>query len=101
MAVIDATPANMRLLVSDVAESGGPVLFQDGAAGSGLSYGFGGLASTGDDLDFSSDGGASWGYVPAAGTDGTDPRVTHIRIRPKGSMAAGSSFSLRVGYVIE
>lgn len=101
MAVIDATPANMRLLVSDVAESGGPVLFQDGAAGSGLSYGFAGLASTGDDLDFSSDGGASWGYVPAAGADGTDPRVTHIRIRPKGSMAAGSSFSLRVGYVIE
>lgn len=101
MAVIDATPANMRLLVADLTPSSGPVLFQDGSAASGLSYSFAGIAGSGDDLDFSADGGASWSYVPAAGPDGSDPKVTHIRIRPKGSMAARSSFSLRVGYVIE
>lgn len=100
VAVIDTTPANMRLLVGNLSGNGGPVLFQNGGGTSGLSYTFAGLGSSTDDLDFSNDGGASWSYAPTLGADGTDPNVTHIRIRPKGSMAPESSFTLLLGYVI-
>jgi hypothetical protein len=53
-----------------------------------------------DDVDFSNDGGSTWTYVPAPNALGVDPAVTHIRIRPKGTMAAGSGFNLLFGYMI-
>lgn len=97
--VIDATPGALDLFVADIAGvGGGPVRFQDGSTSSTLTYTYSGLASLTDDVDFSSNNGASWTYVPTPDTEGADAAVTHIRIRPKGVMAAGSSFNLLVGY---
>jgi uncharacterized repeat protein (TIGR01451 family) len=99
--VIDATPNLLDLFVGDIAGvGGGPVLFQDGSPSSTLTYTYSGLASLTDDVDFSSDGGTSWNHVPTPDANGSDAAVTHIRIRPKGAMAAGSSFSLLVGYYL-
>lgn len=83
--ITDPVPPATRLVVTDIAGAGtGPIRFVDGSPASGLTYTFGGLASTTDDVAFSNDGGASFGYVPSPGADGSDPAVTHIRINPKG-----------------
>jgi len=99
--IVDPTPARLSLYVSNISgSSGGPLRFQNGATASGLTYTFTSLASQTDDVDFSSDNGATWTYVPAPNSAGADPLVTRIRIRPKGAMAANSSFSLLFGYVV-
>jgi len=98
----DPTPANLQLYVGNISgSSGGPVKFQDGATASTLTYTYSGLASTADDVEFSKDGGATWTYVPVANSAGADGTVTTIRIKPKGTMAANSSFTLLIGYVIK
>jgi hypothetical protein len=99
--IVDPTPARLSLYVSNISgSSGGPLRFQNGATASGLTYTFTSLASTTDDIDFSSDGGATWTYVPTLNSAGADPLVNRIRIRPKGAMAANSSFSLLFGYIV-
>jgi hypothetical protein len=99
--ILDATPANLSLFVSHISGvSGGPIRFQNGATPSGLTYTFTSLSSTTDDVDFSNDGGTTWTYVPTPNAQGADSAVNRIRIRPKGAMAANSSFSLLFGYVI-
>ncbi len=97
--VADAIPANGELVVADIAGPGsGPVLFAQGSPSSGLTYSFVSLASAADSLEFSNDGGATWTYTPTAGGNGTDPAVTHLRVRPTGTFAANAgtapSFSL-------
>jgi fimbrial isopeptide formation D2 family protein len=100
--ILDGTPANLSLFVSHISgSSGGPIRFQNGATSSGLTYTFTSLASATDDVDFSNDGGATWSYVPTPNAEGADPAVNRIRIRPKGAMAANSSFSLLFGYIIK
>jgi hypothetical protein len=99
--VSDSIPASTALVITDIDGAGsGPVAFVDGAPASGLAYSFGGLASTGDALEFSSDGGATWAYTPTPDANGCDPAVTHIRVTPGGAMAAAAaggnpSFELR------
>lgn len=90
--VTDAIPANLSLFVSTYAPGPGPIRFTPG--GSALTYGFTSLSSTTDDLEFSNNGGASWTYTPTADANGVDEAVTHVRVRPKGSMAPGSSFTI-------
>jgi hypothetical protein len=86
--VVFAVPVGTMLFVGDVAGAGsGPVRFVDGAPSSGLTFAFGGLASGGDDLAFSRDGGATWSYVPVPAADGTDANVTHVRVTPRGRPA--------------
>lgn len=97
--VTDATPANLSLYVANLPSATGPILF--GAGSSGATYTFSGLASTTDDLEFSNNGGTTWTYVPTANGAGVDPAVTHMRIRPKGNMAAASSFTLNFGYLVK
>ena len=100
--VLDPTPAELKFYVNHIfGSSGGPIRFQNGAPSSGLSYTFTSLASTTDDVDFSNDGGATWTYVPTPDAQGADPAVNRIRIRPKGAMAANSSFSLLFGYILK
>jgi uncharacterized repeat protein (TIGR01451 family) len=94
--VTDATPANMELVVNT---AGGPVAFT--AGGTTLTYNFNTLGSTTDNVDFSSNNGLSWTYTPVAGANGTDPLVTNIRVRPQGTMAAGTTFSARVRYRVK
>lgn len=92
--VTDAIPANLSLFVGTYAPGPGPILFT--AGGSGLTYGFTSLSNNADDLEFSNNGGASWTYAPTADADGVDPAITHVRIRPKGAMAPGSSFTINL-----
>ncbi|HEX8480600.1 MAG TPA: hypothetical protein VF650_01700 [Allosphingosinicella sp.] len=97
--ITDATPANLSLYVANLPGHTGPLLF--GAGSSGATFTFSGLASATDDIEFSNNGGSTWTYVPAANSAGVDPAVTHMRIRPKGTMAAGSSFTLNFGYLVK
>lgn len=98
--VADPTPANLTLFVNSLPGSNAPVLFQDGGTSSALTFTYTSLSSTTDDVDFSKDGAATWDYTPVPDGSGLDAAVTSIRIRPKGSMAANSSFSLTVRYQV-
>ena len=96
VSVIDALPINTKLFVGDYGGAGsGPVSFVDGAPVSGLAYSYTALNSVADNVDFSSDGGVTWGYSPTANASGVDTSVTHIRIRPQGGMSASRNFTLR------
>jgi uncharacterized repeat protein (TIGR01451 family)/fimbrial isopeptide formation D2 family protein len=84
--ITDPVPANTALFVNDTGgANSGPVLFAQGATSSTLTYIYTALNNLADDLDFSSNNGVSWGYVPTPGADGCDPLVTNIRINPKGA----------------
>ena len=93
----EAIPARTELRVADLGLlSSGPVAFNGSLLGlSGLGYGFNGLASMSDSIDFSADGGATWTYQPVADAGGYDRRVTNIRVRLSGSQTAGTSASVR------
>ena len=87
--ITDAVPNDGCMIVRDIGAPGsGPVLFQDGTPSSGLSYTFISLASGADDLEFSNDGGLTYGYTPVPDAGGCDIAITHIRIRPGGTFAA-------------
>lgn len=91
VAIVDAVPANTALFVQDLGGAGsGPVAFTNGAPTSALTYAFAGLGNGGDDLEFSNNGGTTWIYTPVANANGCDPAVTHMRVRPKGTMAGAS-----------
>ena len=61
-------------------------LFVNGTPSSALTWTFTSLSSTTDDVDFSNDGGTTWTYVPVPDANGYDAAVTHLRLRPKGTM---------------
>jgi len=101
MLVTDAIPANTELFVNNLGNCG-PVGFIDGSApvNSGLNCTFTSLSSTTDDLEFSSDNGATWTYTPVPDANGYDANVTNIRVNPKGVMRASDgtnhpTFTLR------
>jgi uncharacterized repeat protein (TIGR01451 family) len=101
--IYDAIPTNTSLYVTDIGAAGsGPVSFNNGSLTSSLSYTFTSLASTTDDVEFSSNNGATWTYTPVADANGVDPNVTHIRINPKGTFAGDpgpsctASFRVRI-----
>jgi trimeric autotransporter adhesin len=97
--IVDATPANTDLVVTDIGGAGsGPTAFNAGT--SGMAYSFSGLGNAGDDIDFSNNGGTSWTYAPTANGNGVDPAVTHVRLRPRLTMAAGSTIAFRLRYRI-
>ena len=105
--IVESIAASTALRVVDYdGANPGPIAFVDGSASSGLSYTFMNLASSTDDVDFSSDGGSTWNYSPVDVGDGTDPAVTDFRVRPKGifdaSTAGGSpSFQLLFQAVVQ
>jgi uncharacterized repeat protein (TIGR01451 family) len=100
IAVTDATPAGLDLVVADIGVAGsGPGALVPGS--SGLGYSFISLANAGDSIEFSNDGGATYTYTPTISANGTDPAVTHVRIRPTGTMAANSNFAIRLRYRVE
>ena len=100
----DAIPPGSCMRVTDIDGPGsGPVDFDDGSPSSDLSYTFLGLTSSGDDLEFSSDGGLNYDYDPSPDSSGCDPLVTNVRVNPRGTFAAasgggspGASFTFRV-----
>jgi hypothetical protein len=97
--IVDATPANTDLVVTNIGGAGsGPASFTQGVPSSTLTYTYTSLASTTDNIDFSNNGGSTWTYTPVANANGVDTAVTHVRVRPQGTMAASSSFSIRLRY---
>lgn len=102
--IVDQIPHNGSLKVTDFGGTpgAGPLGVTQGSPPSGLTYAFGGLASPTDDLEFSADGGMSWTYAPADGGDGTDPSVTHLRVRPDGAFSAngGTPPSIDMNYEV-
>lgn len=97
--IVDATPVNTDLVVTDIGAVGsGPASFTQGAPSSTLTYSYTSLGSTTDNIDFSNNGGSTWTYTPVANANGVDTAVTHVRVRPQGTMAASSSFSIRLRY---
>lgn len=99
-----ALPTATRLVVAldgDGSGSGGVVQSSQGTTPSTLTLAYAGPSSAADDVEFSSDGGLSWGYAPVAGDAASQAAVTGIRFRPKGSMAPGSSFTISVPYSVK
>lgn len=101
VAVTDIVPPETKMCLADVSGGSGPILFQDSAGTSGLSYSYSGLSSTTDSLSFSSDGGSSFNYTPTADSDGCDAGITHFRVVPTGQFAEGTSFNLRARFMVE
>lgn len=87
LAIVDAVPANSELFTGDLS-AGVPYVFANGALSSGLTCPFVALGNATDCVDFSSDSGATWTYVP---NGGYDPAVTHLRFRLVGAMNGDAS----------
>ncbi|MFT6957793.1 MAG: hypothetical protein ACJAYC_002809 [Halieaceae bacterium] len=91
LVITDPMPANTVVFANDINGAGsGPLLFTQGTSLSGLSYAFNGLASTTDNISFSSDNGVSYGYTPLPNVDGYDIAVTDIKISLSGTFTASS-----------
>ena len=91
------TPARLQVaLDGDGTASTGYLATAEGSPASSLAVTYTSPASTTDDVDFSANGGTSWTYDPT-----TSPKaVTTIRIRPRGTMAAGSKFTVSLPYAL-
>lgn len=85
--IVDALPPEIALRLGGVT---GPFTFADSSPASGLSYVFGGLSNGTDDAEFSNDNGVTWTYTPSDIGDGSDPAVTHIRVRPSGTLSGSN-----------
>jgi uncharacterized repeat protein (TIGR01451 family) len=102
--VSDSIPTNTEMYVGDIGASGsGPLAFIDSSTSSALGYTFLALDNNTDDLEFSSDGGVNYTYIPVPDTEGFDSNVTHFRGLTSGAFAAsdginnpGFSFQFRV-----
>lgn len=91
LVITDLFPAEVALVTSGA----GAFVFTDGPVSSGLSFTYGGPASTTDSVEFSVDG-TDYSYIPASPVDAS---VTHVRFRPTGAMSpnqAGSKPSFSV-----
>jgi uncharacterized repeat protein (TIGR01451 family) len=84
LVIVDAIPANSELFTGNFSV-GALYAFTDGALPSGLSCSFTALSNLSDCVDFSSDSGVTWTYVPNGGYDSA---VTNLRFRLVGSMNA-------------
>lgn len=98
--VMPVAAGTIVALDGDGSGSGSVVQTTDGSPASGLTVSYVSPSSTTDNVDFSSDGGVSWTYVPTAGDTTSEAAVTHIRIRPQGGMAAKSSFSVSIPFLV-
>lgn len=77
--ISNAIPDQMSLFVGDLGPEGsGPVELVEND--SGLDFAFDGLVGLADALEYSSNNGWSFNYIPDADADGYDDKVTHIRI---------------------
>jgi len=97
VAVVLPTPTRAAVaLDGDGTASSAFVTTAEGSPASSLAVTYATPASATDDVDFSANGGRSWTYDPTT----TPKAVTTIRIRPRGTMAAGSSFSVSLPYAL-
>ncbi|USU05458.1 spore coat protein U domain-containing protein [Sphingomonadaceae bacterium OTU29LAMAA1] len=77
-----------------------PVIgFADGQPSSGIAFNYT-PGSTTDDVDFSTDNGATWAYAPVAGNRTSEANVTHLRFRPRNALNPSSGFSVSFPYLV-
>jgi hypothetical protein len=96
------TPAGMIIaLDGDGTGSGAVIQGSEGSPASGLTFTYTSPSSVTDQIDFSSDNGTTWNYVPTAGDAVSQAGVTRVRAQPKGTMAALSSYTITVPYSVK
>jgi uncharacterized repeat protein (TIGR01451 family) len=86
LTIADLIPTNSELFTGNFLTgtgTGTPFSFTNGAVASGLACSFVALGDTTDCVEFSSNGGSSWVFVP---NGAYDPAVTNIRFRLTGTM---------------
>jgi hypothetical protein len=99
--VVVPTPVGTAVaLDGDGASGGAAIAMAEGSPASTLAMRYSGPGDMTDDVDFSSDAGQSWSYVPIAGNVASQSAVTQVRIRARGTMAKQSTFSVSVPYLI-
>jgi hypothetical protein len=98
--VLPTPTGTMVALDGDGTGIGAAIRLADGAPASGMALSYVGPGDSGDDVDFSSDGGASWAYAPAAGNAASQRAITHVRLRPRGAMAKQSNFTVSLPYQV-
>lgn len=95
----DALPAQIDLLVTDIAGGGsGPVAFTGVNGTALLAYSFNGLTDTNDSLTFFDSGNIA--IIPSADANGADANVSTFQINPAGTLegdrgAGPGEFNLR------
>lgn len=101
-AITSPVPRQLMLLIANPASPDlSPFQFEKRSDATVCRVGDMGIA--GSCLQFSSNGGASFDYVPNPGTDGVDSRITHVRFRISGTDAPGevTAFILRYRMIME
>lgn len=96
-----AIPGGTTIALDGDGASGTFLGFTEGTPASSVSITYSAPNSTTDDVEFSSDRGSTWGYVPVLGNDASQAAVTNVRLRPKGTMAAGSQFGLSISLKVK
>ena len=94
--ITNPVPADTAFWTGDLALPSGPVAFSENAPPSGLTF------DPANDVTFSMDGGSSFPLVIAdliPNAAGCDPRITHLRINPKG-VFAGANGSGNPGFTL-
>lgn len=93
---VEVPIAANQALVLGADESGTAQVITFRPSSSGLAMTFGGGSSTSDNVEFSTDGGNSWGYRPTDGDTTSLGRVNRVRLNPTGSMAGSSNFTIEL-----
>ncbi|WP_404338453.1 spore coat protein U domain-containing protein [Sphingomonas sp. MMS12-HWE2-04] len=86
-------------LEGDGASSGAAIKFTDGTPSSTLAFSYTSAGDGADDVDFYADG-TGWAYVPTPGDAVSQGLVTKVRLKPRGKLAAGSSFTITLPYLV-
>lgn len=97
--VVDLPTAPRTAVALDGDGASGAVV-QTTPGGSGLTLAYTAPDAIGDNVEFSANNGASFAYVPVAGDAASQNAVTTVRLRPQGSMAAGSTFVVSLPYSV-
>lgn len=87
-------------LEGDGASIGAPIKFTDGFPSSTLTFSYTNAGDGADDVDFYADG-TGWAYVPTPGDPVSQALVTKLRLKPRGKLAAGSSFTVTLPYLVK
>jgi len=104
--IVLPTPAKgMVALDGDKTASNAVVTTTDGSPTSNLALTYTASNSGTDDVEFSENAGFAlgtepWSYQPMPGNAAAQAAVTAVRFRPRGTMAAGSSFSVSLPYAV-
>ena len=98
--IVATPPGTFVALDGDGASTGAAITLIDGSPASSMTLRYTTAGDPSDDVDFSADAGQTWGYGPVAGDGASQRAVTHVRLRTRGTMVAGSTFSVRVPYVV-